>query len=97
MKKASVCDWPKCLKESSHIKITNEDSAHYFLWHQGYCSLWNHYTRPDSQPNLLCGDTEAVTQSCAYKRAELWNSDRVLYHDHAQAHKTLSVKQLKLP
>jgi hypothetical protein len=26
-------------QESSHIKITNEDKAHHFLWSHGYCSL----------------------------------------------------------
>jgi len=27
--------------------------------------FWLKYTRPKSQPNLLCGNTEAVTWSCA--------------------------------
>jgi uncharacterized metal-binding protein len=31
MKRASVSEWHKQFKESSHVKITNEDNAHYFL------------------------------------------------------------------
>jgi hypothetical protein len=31
-------------QESSHVKITNEDSAHNFLWYLGYyCSLNSFY------------------------------------------------------
>jgi len=39
--------------------------AYNFLRYQGYCSLWMHSTTPNSQPSLLCGNTEAVTWSCA--------------------------------
>jgi len=35
MKKSSVFEWHKWFKESLHIEITNEDSAHHFLWYQG--------------------------------------------------------------
>jgi hypothetical protein len=52
-------------QKSSHVEITNEDNAHHFLGYEGYCSLWIHSTRPNSQPSLLCGNTEAVTWSCA--------------------------------
>jgi hypothetical protein len=31
MKKSSVFEWHKWFKESLHIEITNEDSAHHFL------------------------------------------------------------------
>jgi len=30
---------------------------------QGYCSLWNHSTRSNSQPSLLCGNNKSVTWS----------------------------------
>jgi hypothetical protein len=50
---------------SSHFEITKEDKAHHFLWYQGYCSLWIHFTTPNSQLTSLCGNTEAVTWSCA--------------------------------
>jgi len=26
-------------QEGSHVEITNEDTVHYFLQYQGYCSL----------------------------------------------------------
>jgi hypothetical protein len=38
--------------------------------------------------SLLCGNTEAITWSCAYKRP----NDSILHHDNAPAHKALSVK-----
>jgi len=37
------------IQESLHVKITNEDIAHYILLYQGYCSFWNYSTRPNSQ------------------------------------------------
>jgi hypothetical protein len=48
-------------QESLHVEITDEDNTHHFLRCQGYCSLWAHSTRPNSQPNLLCGNFEAIT------------------------------------
>jgi len=36
-------------QESSHVKITNKDNTHHFLQYQGYCSLWIHSTRSNSQ------------------------------------------------
>jgi hypothetical protein len=35
--------------ESLFVKITNEDNDHHFLQYQGYCSLWIHFTRLNSQ------------------------------------------------
>jgi hypothetical protein len=39
MKKSSVFEWHKWFKESSHVRITTKDNAHYCLQYQGYCSL----------------------------------------------------------
>jgi hypothetical protein len=39
MKKSSVSERQKRIKESSHVEITNEDNDHYFLRYQGYCSF----------------------------------------------------------
>jgi hypothetical protein len=39
MKKSSVFIWYKWFKESLHVEITDEDSAHHILQYQGYCSL----------------------------------------------------------
>jgi hypothetical protein len=55
-------------QDSSHVKITNEDIAHHFLRCQGYCSLWIHSARLNSQPHLLYGNTEAATWSYAQKK-----------------------------
>jgi hypothetical protein len=52
------------IQGSSHVEITNKDTVRHFLRYQGYCSLWIHSTRPNSQPSLLWGNTEAVTWSC---------------------------------
>jgi len=49
------------IQGTSHFESTNEDGAHNFLRYRGYCF---HSTRPNSQPTLLCGNTEAVTWSC---------------------------------
>jgi hypothetical protein len=38
----------------AHVKITNEDNTHHFFCYQGYCSLWIHSTRPNSQLSLWC-------------------------------------------
>jgi hypothetical protein len=54
---------------SSHVEITNEDYVHHFLRYQGYYSIWIHSTRLNSQPSLLCGNTKAVTWSCAQMKA----------------------------
>jgi len=70
-----------------------KDNAYYFLGLQGYCSLWIHSTRPNSQLSLLCGNTEAVTWSCAWERPEIWPNDWILNHDNAPSHKVLSVRQ----
>jgi hypothetical protein len=51
-------------QESSHVEITNEDKAHHFLRYEEYHPLWIHFTKPNSEPSLLCGNTEAVT--CSY-------------------------------
>jgi hypothetical protein len=42
-----------------------------FFQYQGYCSLWIHSTRPDSQPSLLYGNNKVVMWSCAYKKARI--------------------------
>jgi hypothetical protein len=65
VKTPSASEWCKQFKGSSHVEIIDEDNAHYFLRYQGYCSLSIHLTRPNSQPSLLCGNTEAITWSCA--------------------------------
>jgi hypothetical protein len=44
----------------SHVGITNEESVHHFLRYQENYSLCIHSTRLNSQPSLLCGNTEAV-------------------------------------
>jgi hypothetical protein len=44
-----------------HVEITNEDNPHHLLQCKGHCSLWIHSTRPNSQPRLLCGNTEVVS------------------------------------
>jgi hypothetical protein len=31
MRKSNVVEWHEWFKESLHVKITNEDNAHYFL------------------------------------------------------------------
>jgi hypothetical protein len=80
-------------RESSHVEITNEDTAHHFLRYQGYCSLWIHFTRPNSQPRLLCENTEAVIWRCAWRKAWTLANDWILRHDTAPAHKTLPVKE----
>jgi len=49
MKILTVFEWYKWFKESLHMKITNEDNAHHFLWYQGFCSFWIHFTRPVNQ------------------------------------------------
>jgi hypothetical protein len=53
MKKSSIFEWHKQFKESINVEITNEDSAHHFIWYQVYCSLWIHFTRPNSQTKLI--------------------------------------------
>jgi hypothetical protein len=58
-----ACDVPTT-QENSHVEIANEDNAHHFLRYEGYCSLWIHYIRPNSQQNLLYGNTVAVTWNC---------------------------------
>jgi hypothetical protein len=35
MEKTSVFEWKKCFKESSHVKITNEDNTDYLLRYLG--------------------------------------------------------------
>jgi hypothetical protein len=58
-------------QESLHVEITNEDNAHHFLSYQGYCSLCIHFTRPDSQINLLYGNTEWLCEAVCRKTPEL--------------------------
>jgi len=64
-------------QESLHIKIINEEIVHHFLWYEMYCSLWINSTRPNSQPNLLYGNTEAECR----KRPKLWPNDWILHCD----------------
>jgi hypothetical protein len=52
-----------------------------------HCSLSIHSTRPNSQPSLLCGNTEAVKWSCAYKRLHLLPEDWIIHHDDAPTYK----------
>jgi hypothetical protein len=80
-------------QEIWHVEITNEDSAHHVHRCQGYCSLWIHSTSPNSQPSLLCGNTEAVTWNCALKRAWKLAQHWILHHNKASAHSALSVKE----
>jgi len=46
---AMLFEWHKWSKERLHVEITNKDNMHHFLRYQGYCSLWLHSTRPNSQ------------------------------------------------
>jgi hypothetical protein len=61
MKKSSVFECHKQFKESSHVKITNEDNAHHFHRYQGMVHFeFIPSTRLNSQLSLLCGNIEAV-------------------------------------
>jgi hypothetical protein len=93
MKTSRVLDWQKRFKEDLYVEIINEENYHNFLRYQGYCSLWIHFARPNSQPSLLYGNAEAVTWSCEYKIPELWPNDWIPHNDNAPADKALSVKQ----
>jgi hypothetical protein len=79
------------IQESLHVRITNEDTAHYFLLYQGYCSLWIHSIRQKNHSRLLHENIEVVMWS--RKRPELWLSDCILHHASAPAHKALPVNQ----
>jgi hypothetical protein len=46
-------------QESWYIGITNEDNAHHFLF------TLNSFRKAKIWPNILCGNIEAVTWSCA--------------------------------
>jgi len=79
---------------SSHVGITNEDSALHILRYQGHCTLWIHFTRPYSQPSLLCeGVLKRFPETVCRKRPEIWPNDWIVHHDSAPAHKALAVFQ----
>jgi hypothetical protein len=63
-----------------------------FFYIKAICLLWIHSTRPNIQPNLLCGNTEAVIWNVHRKRPEIWSSVCILNYDKSPAHKALSVK-----
>jgi hypothetical protein len=52
------------------VEITNDNTLH-LLQYQRYYSLWIHSIRLNSQPSLLCGNSEAATWRCDRKRPEL--------------------------
>jgi hypothetical protein len=59
-KNSSALEWYIHFNEISHIEISNEGNTHHLLQYLGYCSLLINYTRLNSRPGLLCGNTEAV-------------------------------------
>jgi hypothetical protein len=52
-------------QRSSYDEITNEENSNHFLPYQRYCTFLIRSTRPNSQPGLLCRDTDDVKWSCA--------------------------------
>jgi hypothetical protein len=63
IEKSRVSEWIKQLSEGSHVEITNEGNAHHLFDITG--TVYFEFTPPCS----LSGNTEAVTQSSAYKKA----------------------------
>jgi len=50
-----------------------------------------------SQPNLLCGNIEVVSEALHRKRPELWPREWILCHYNAPANNVFSVKQFGAP
>jgi len=48
--------------------MTYEDDDQHFLRYQGSCSLSIHFTRPNRQLSLLCGNIEGVTSTVSRKK-----------------------------
>jgi hypothetical protein len=78
--KSSVSEWQKRFKQSSHVGVRNEGSAHHFLRYGGYCLLWIHST----WPKAYCVEVlKRLCEAMFTKRPELWSNDWILHYDNA--------------
>jgi hypothetical protein len=66
----TVCNgnsWHPYNPRSLHVKITNDDNAHYFLRCQGHYSLWIHSTRPNTTKLIMWKYWSSYMKLCIQK------------------------------
>jgi hypothetical protein len=61
MRKASVFEWHKRLKQGRENVLSDENNSQNFLQYEGHRSSRIYSMRPNSKVSLLCGSTKAVT------------------------------------
>jgi hypothetical protein len=96
MRKSSVSEWHKQPKKARMSESQMKTVLPIFCVIDDTVHCEFHFTRLDSQLNLLCGNIKLLHESFESlhrKRPDLWSNNWILYHGNAQVNKVLPVKQ----